>query len=233
MPALAERLGADWSGYQPVDKGATPTGSNPPTTDKAPGLNVFLRCPIPPVWNTSSDSLRQFYHNHEVPQVRLFNPPSENGRGGGTTINNYNTTGTASSGGSSSSVTTLAITQTSYNSPSLGPNASYSGSFTMSKAFQLMTLSASTPCRVRLYGNATAQSNDAYRGIDVAPPAGTMQGIICDVMLDTSPLIWQFQDRIGSNSDTPNTSTVYITVTNTDVITESVRVTFQYVPIVS
>ena len=84
----------------------------------------------------------------------------------------------------------------------------------------------------RLYGTAAQQSADAYRGLDVAPPAGTAQNMICDLVLDTAPLVWGFQDRIGSNGDNPTSSTVYITVTNLEAVTDSFTLTFGYVPLV-
>lgn len=74
MPALSEVTGQNLSNYAPV---STPTPTTPiiPIIDQQPGLNVYLRCPLPPVWQSSPDSLRQFYSNNKVPQTRLFNPP--------------------------------------------------------------------------------------------------------------------------------------------------------------
>lgn len=79
MPSLAESTGLDLSsmGYSPVDGAGSAKPSSPaPTTNLEPGYNKFLRCPIPPVWQSSPDSLRQFYNNGIVPQNRLFNPPT-------------------------------------------------------------------------------------------------------------------------------------------------------------
>jgi hypothetical protein len=75
MPSLVDLTSQDLSSYTPV---APVTASTPPTipaTNMEPGLNTVLRCPIPPVWQSSPDSLRQFYQNNQVPQIRLFNPP--------------------------------------------------------------------------------------------------------------------------------------------------------------
>lgn len=235
MPSLASRSSTDvdLSGYVPVDKPAQPTVSIP-SENLEPGFNPYLRCPLPPIWTTPPDTLRQFYHKNSVPQVRLFNPPSTTaGSGGGTTINNVTVSSSSASSGGTTTTTTLSIKQTSLSTPSINQNDKYTGSFTLSKAFQLLTLSASAPCRVQLYTTANIQSSDSYRGLDVPPPAGSAQGIICDVALDTAPLLWNFQDRVGANGDSPNTSTIYITVTNLDTISESFTITFSYVPLVT
>jgi hypothetical protein len=175
--------------------------------------------------------LRQFYRDSVIPQTRLFNPPNPGLSAGGstTTINNISTG--SSSGGSGTS--TIAVTQTSFKTASIAANATFTGSFTLSRVFQLLALGASAPCRVRLYGTAAAQSSDAYRGLDVPPPAGTVQNIICDIVLDTSPLQWKFQDRVGANADTTVNSTVYISVTNLDATSEVFTLSFSYVPLVS
>lgn len=232
MPMLAERTGVDLSGYEPAEK-PTPIAGSGPSQNLEPGLNIFLRCPMPPVWQTTSDSLRQFYQNGIVPQTRLFNPPNNNGSGfGGTTINNVSGSGSSSSS-SSTTIVTLAVSQLSVKTPLILPGNVYSGSFTFSKSFQLMTVTASSACRIELYGTKQAQLNDAFRGLDVPPSAGTTQGIICDIVLDTAPLNWQFQDRIGSNGDNPVSSTIYISVTNLDTLPDIVTLTFEYVPIVT
>ncbi len=75
MPALADLTKTDLSGYAPSAPVLASTPPTIPANDMEPGLNAYLRCPLPPVWQSSPDSLRQFYRNNQVPQVRLFNPP--------------------------------------------------------------------------------------------------------------------------------------------------------------
>ena len=70
---LSESIGADVSNYREVEANVVPNVGNPATTLE-PGFNVFLRCPLPPVWQASPDSLRTFYQNGKVPQTRIFNP---------------------------------------------------------------------------------------------------------------------------------------------------------------
>lgn len=238
MPSLADSIvnknQLTEMGYEPVENDSKPYSASTPSTDLQPGLNAFLRCPLPPIWSTPPDVTRQFYQGGVVPQFRLFNPPPVSNQSTGSVTNITNVSG-SSSGGSSggSSTTSLVITNTSIKTPSIIPGNKFSGSFTLSKAFELLSVTANSACRVQLYGTATAQSSDASRPIDVSPPAGTAQNIICDVVLDTSPFIWKFQNRTGSNSDNPVSSTIYITVTNLDVLTDIVTLTFQYIPVVS
>jgi len=230
MPALAETIGQNLSNYEPVEKSQRQEISLP-SPNREPGYNVFLRCPLPPIWQTTPDSLRQYYQNNLVPQTRLFNPQAIIPSGGNTTIVR-SLSSSASSGGSSTS-TTLAISSTSVKTSAILAGSKFSGSFTLSKAFELLSVSATSPCRIQLYGTSLAQLADASRPLDVSPPAGTSQNIICDVVLDTAPLLWSFQNREGANADNPVSSTIYLTVTNLDAITDVVTLTFSYIPIVS
>ena len=231
MPSLAESLGQDMSNYVPVESSVkTPTASAP-SVNLEPGLNVFLRCPLPPVWTANPDSQRQFYQSSSVPQFRMFTPPAVPVGSGNTTVTENVSSSSSSGGGSSSS--SIAVLQTSVTTPGIGPGNSFVGSVVLSKSFQLLVVTASAPCRIRLYGTAAAQAADSYRGLDVPPPAGDIQNIISDVALDTSPFHWTFQDRVGASGDSPMTATVYLTVTNLDVTTDVITVTFSYAPIVN
>jgi len=73
MPAMNERMGVDLSKYTPATPVPSQQSIGIPSSDLQPGYNVFQRCPIPPVWQSSPDALRQFYTGAKVPQVRLFN----------------------------------------------------------------------------------------------------------------------------------------------------------------
>jgi hypothetical protein len=72
MPTLSESLGTDTSGYTPAE--TTSPGASSPSTNLQPGYSPYIRCPIPPIWQSSPDSLRFFYSGGSVPQTRLFNP---------------------------------------------------------------------------------------------------------------------------------------------------------------
>ena len=195
-----------------------------------PTLNPFLRCPLPPVWQTTPDSLRQFFQGFRVPQTRLFNPQSNTNGGGTVTVNQFANSSSESSGGSSTSVV-IAATQVSINTTSISPNSTFTGVLKLSRSFQLLGVTSNYASRIQLYGTALEQLADSYRGLDVPPPAGTIQNIICDVVLDTNPYQWSFQDRVGSNADTTPSSNVYITITNLDAATGVLTVNILYVPI--
>jgi hypothetical protein len=123
--------------------------------------------------------------------------------------------------------------QVSVTTNPLNPGQVFVSSFSVSKSFALLGLSCNSPVRVQMYGTAQAQSFDAARGLDVPPPAGTTQNIICDVALDTAPFNWAFQSRVGSNGDSPQKSTVYVTLTNLDTKSDTITVTLSYVPLES
>ena len=76
MPSLADSLGQNMSNYTPVNSAPGTVTATPPSADQQPGLSAFTRCPLPPIWQASPDSLRSFYQAGKVPQYRLFNPPS-------------------------------------------------------------------------------------------------------------------------------------------------------------
>lgn len=73
MPKISERIGVE--GMEP----ATPTqpiqapmAHFPPETPQEPGGSGFTRCPLPPIYATNPDSLRQFYKSGKVPQMRIY-----------------------------------------------------------------------------------------------------------------------------------------------------------------
>jgi hypothetical protein len=229
MPLLRESMlsNLDMSGYQEIE---TPVKANAPTPNAnlEPGLNAYLRCPLPPVWTTPPDSLRQFYQKDVVPQWRLFNPPTLQANSGSVTINNFATSSSSGGGGSTSSIV---VSQTSIKTPSLGPNKKFVSSLTLAKTFQILQVSANASCRIQLYGTQAEQNGDLYRVIDQPPPAGSAQNIITDVVLDTSPFQWSWQDRCGSNNESPRTTTVYITVTNIQSASMTFNITLSFVPL--
>ncbi len=242
MPTLQESStkNLDMSNYTPVTNEASPSMGIPaPSVSVEPGINPFMRCPLPSLGQTDPDSQRQFYKGSSTSQTRFFTPPAPAGGSGTYVTNNYSNSsnsssgsgGGSSSGGSGGSITGITVTQASLVAASLGPGGKFSGSITLSKSFQLLGLTASAPCRIQIYGSRVAQLGDLYRGLDVTPPAGSTQNIITDVVLDTSPYTWTFQDRMGSNGESPVTARVYVTITNLDITTDNITVGISYVPL--
>lgn len=232
MPSLNQALNADLSSYEPVTPTPSAPGAAGPQDDMQPGRSSVLRCPLPPVWQASPDSLRQFYLKGQVPQNRFLTPPAfQPNSAGGTTTTNASViiSGGGSSGGGST--TSLAAKQASLTTPSLGPNNKFSGSINLAKSFQLLSVAVGSPCRIQLYGTSAAQLSDINRGLDQPPAAGTGQNIICDVALDTVPYQWSFQSRTGANADNPQVASIYVTITNLDSTSDVVTMTLVYVPL--
>ena len=231
MPTLTEAMNQDLSAYQPVDQINPQVGL--PTQNLEPTLNTVIRCPIPPVYQAMSDNLRQFYQGGQVPQIRLFTQPLQPAPAGGGN-NVAGTVGGGSAGGGGGFLPTQPnAQQASITTGNLNPGQTFVNSFLVADSFQLLNISTNSPARVQLYGTNTAQLGDSYRGLDVPTPAGTVQNIICDVVLDTSPYQWSFQNRTGANADSPQTTTVYVTITNLDSTTDVITLTLTYVPIES
>jgi hypothetical protein len=235
MPSVAEAIQSaqQFKNQTPVSP-MQPIGA--PATDKSlePIRSPFMRCPLPVLWNDSSDSNRALYMGAKVPQFRVFTPVTatpNNALGEvGTTTTTGSGGGGSSGGGSSKQPTAQSA---SITSGPLNPGQTFVSTMQVAKSFTLLGITTSGPARVQLYGTQQAQSSDAYRGLDVPPPAGTLQGLICDVALDTAPYNWEFQDRVGANSNTPQTSAIYVTLTNIGSASETVTLTLVYVPLES
>jgi len=239
MPSIADAIVSklDLTGYQPAPPSnpAPPAATGQQTGGLEPGRNTMIRCPLPPLWQASPDSLRQFYIQGQVPQRRLLTPVSLTpvGSSSSTTSSITNTTVIPSPGGGSSSGGSIAASQIVVKTPVIFPGNKFVGSASLPKSFQLLSIAVGSPCRVQLYGTALAQSQDLSRALDTPPGAGTAQNIICDVALDTAPYQWSFQNRIGANADNPQSATIFVTITNLDATSDAITLTIQYVPLES
>ena len=212
MPPLAERLKTQsLPGYEAA---SNPTVATPPILPGAalPG-NKYIRCPLPP-FSANSDTLRQYNEGGAVPTRRVIPLPTSVREGSGTQI--INTTVTNSSGSGSSSGGTgssLKATTAFLNVPSLAPQGAFQTTLQMAKSFQLLQVVASAPIEVRLYGNLLAQVIDISRLSDTAPPF-EITGMITDVIFDTAPYQWYWQNRIAANADNPQGLNIYVTIVN-------------------
>lgn len=234
MASLKQAQNTDLTGYEPVAPRAI--GALPPMMDFQPVYNPYIRCPLPPI-SVTPDSLRQYYVGGQVPQFRVLTPPNTSNGGSGngsstTVIQTAVSTTTSSSGGTSTS-TSIVAKSISLTTAILNPNDIYFGSISTSKSFQLLNISSSSPCRIEIYGSNIAQTLDAGRGLDVAPTPGTQQDLITDIVLDTAPYQWSWQNRVGHNADNPQNGVAYVTVTNIDAISEAITITLIYVPLES
>lgn len=229
MPSLQDSVGQDLSGYVPVK--ASPQASLPPTQGLEPTINTMIRCPLPPIFQASPDSLRQFYQGGKVPQTRLLSPVTQtisSGGGGGNAI----VTTAVIQGGSNPPPTPVVQKQAVITTTVLGPGQQFITTLTnISRSFQLLNVTSSVAARIEIYGTSASQLADVSRPLDTAPPAGTAQGIVTDVALDLIPFAWDYQNRIGANGDIPQQPQAYVTITNISGAAVPVTVTIQYVPI--
>lgn len=208
MPSLQQLAAVkDLPGYQPAD------GPKPPIQTPKTGANPYRRCPLPP-FSATSDTLRQFEENGPVPARRVIPLPFQTAGTGSAVTNVTNVTSTPSSGGSGGSATTLPSASVSFSVPSLTPGQSFPTSVQMAKSFRLLFITSTNPLEARIYATALAQTIDIGRPSDTAPPFETTQGLISDVIMDTSPFQWNWADRGGANADNPQTKTIYVTVVN-------------------
>lgn len=194
---------------------------NPPTLPSLPpeeeglGMNPYLRCPLPP-FSTTSDTLRQWNFTGKTPVMRVIPLPTQQGAGGGasTNVTNVTETGSAASGGTSPTPTALLPLTAVFNFPALSPQQTFTGVVKLQESFQLIQLRATQPVEVRTYSTALGQIIDITRLTDAPIPFSTIEGLITDVVLDVTPLLWEWQNRIGANGDDPQSTSVYITVVN-------------------
>ena len=60
-------------------------------------------------------------------------------------------------------------------------------------------------------------------------------GIITDIVFDTAPFVWSWQNRIGANADPVQNTNIYVTVINPSQIVGSASaiLSIQYLPLES
>lgn len=196
------------------------------------GGNPFIRCPLPP-FNTDPDSSRQFNQNGKTPTRRVIPLPISTVAGTGSITNN---TTVIQQGGSSSGGTTqakLVAATVTLQIPALTPGGVFTATVMMSKSFQLKQLVSSGPLEFRVYGDAISQASDIVRSTDTAPPFEITPGLITDVVFDTAPFQWNWQNRTGANSDPVITANVYVTVVNPSTVVGSAagQMSILYVPL--
>ena len=233
MPALSETLRKE------SPQGFTPVVTAParPPIGALPGLNnnfknnPCIRTPLPPI-NAGPDTLRQFNQDGVIPMRRVLPLPVSNGLGGASVTNNNTTV--ISSGGGGSSAVSLAAKVVVVKTSLLGPSATLRQTVAMpAKSFQLLSCIATGACEVRIYGSASAMAADSTRTLDAPLAAELSNGLLSDVVLDTAPYQWAWQNRIGANSDNPQTNNLYVSITNLSSSTASPVVSVTFLPLES
>lgn len=228
MPSIAEMEKADLSGYVASERAPQSSAVPSPQTDLEPNFSPMMRCPMPPL-SSNPDNLRQYYLGGKTPQYRLLPLPSQLMSGAATAVAATSVTSTASA---AAAATSLAAKSASVTTGILPPGGIFTGTISLAKSFQLLQLLANTNCDVRLYGAAATQGFDLLRAPDAPVPPEIVPSMISDVILDSNPLQWSWQNRMGANSDSPQTATIYVTIVNLSTTdSAAITVTVQYVPL--
>jgi hypothetical protein len=213
MPSLKDMLAVKpLSGFEPVEN---PTKAAPQVTGTL-GQNPYRRCPLPP-FSATVDTLRQFDESGKVPARRVIPLPIATiVAAAGNIVTNVTTTGSGSSsgGGTTPSGTTLISATVSIAVPALAPGETFQSTTQVAKSFQLLLLTATNALEVRMYGTSLAQTIDLPRPTDSAPPFEVSQNIITDVVFDTAPFQWNWQNRVAANADSPQSKNIYFTIVN-------------------
>jgi hypothetical protein len=232
VPTLEQATQAEREGLKPVvGLPMTAPVAGYAQQQYPPNPNPFLRCPLPPI-SASPDSLRQYYQGGQVPQSRIMTSPSVSQAGGGgsgggsTTINN-----TTQNTIKQTTITTMIGTMqsASVTTPSLVPGQSYQTIIGTSRGFVPLIVAVSGAARVQLYATKIYQSIDIGRPATQPPNAGTEQGILLDVSIDSAPFSWLVTPAIPSlNADSPQVPQSYLTVTNLSLAVVPITVSVQY-----
>ena len=226
MPALKDVLTKGLpEGYVPVENAPTAPPATSPVDD-AQFSSPTVRCPLPPT-NADADSLRTFQKGSSTPQFRVMPLPPQTG--GSTTVTEGGSSSSSSGSGGGTAVSVATTVSTTVNIPANGATITR---IAATQSFQLLSISTNAPCCVRLYGNAAAQDTDSSRAIDAPVPAELTQNIIIDLVFDTAPYFWTTQNIVGVNADSPQGTTLYVTVLNPNAVAISnLTVYVTYVPV--
>ena len=231
MPSLADRLKTQsLQGFSAVDN--SQRAATPPQVVAPPG-NKYIRCPLPP-FSTTIDTLRQYNEGGAVPTRRVIPLPVSVIASGGTVINNTSVTNSSGSSSSTATGTTLKSVTVFLTVNPLTARGVFQSTIVMAKSFQLLQIASNQPVEVRLYGNALAQVSDVARLTDNSPNF-EINGVITDVVFDTLPYQWNWQNRIGANADSPQGTTIYVNVINpsASVATTTASIAITYLPLES
>jgi hypothetical protein len=225
MPTIKEAIAANRDNLTPIEPTVTEKKTPPDIRVDSLLQNRNRISPLPPS-NNSADSLRQWGQGSDVPRFRTQTPPSNiAGSGSGST-----TVIEAASSGSTAPSKAVLPTAASVNvkTPVLAPSATWTGSVQMAKGFLVLAVSANSFARIELYGTKAGQTLDLPRPVTQGP-ANTTISLILDVAL-LSSLSWQVLDCVGANADSPQSATIYITITNLSTGTGAISASISYVP---
>lgn len=222
----------DWSNYEAAP--ASPPPDFQPERSLEPVRDSKLRFSAPYLPGTfpSGDTLRGFHLGNVIPQWRIPVPAGATAQGATTT-----STATTITSSSSSSTTTNnpAKAQTaSITTPVMNPGDRFVGILTMAKGFEIWSVATNAAARIRLYATKSAQTADLARPSSQGPGFGNEQGIIVDWYLDTAPVVYEANPYpSGRNADSPQSTSIYLTVDAIGVSSGKITITVTFVPLQS
>ena len=92
------------------------------------------------------------------------------------------------------------------------------------KSYMVTKVQTTYPAWVRIYTDATGRSNDFYRDISVDPSPDS--GVVLEVVTTSGGLSKVIAPGVlGFNNDSPTSATLYVSVTNNDVVSRATQVT--------
>lgn len=128
---------------------------------------------------------------------------------------------------------TLTTQTVPFTTASIANGATATGTVAIAKDFKLKRVEVSHAARVRLYKTAADRTADAARVFGDRSYRGTSHGMLCDLYLDgvTYDLNWPMAPSGNcENGDTPETSTIYYSVTNISGGTHAIDVELDVLP---
>lgn len=222
MPSLKDAIAnAKLPNYVPVPSAPMAVAVQPP----AERAVNYMRFILPP-FNTDPDSVR--LADSPSPKIRIWPRPQQQ------QVSNTTATSTATSATSSASAATVTLSPktATLTTGVLPAGTSFITTVQMAESFQLLAISANVECEVRMYGTQQSQIADSSRAPDAPVAPEITQNMITSVALDTLPFVWGWQNRMGANQNTPQTSTIYVTVFNINPSTgAAVTVSIEYLPL--
>jgi hypothetical protein len=118
------------------------------------------------------------------------------------------------------------VKEISVTTGALAGHASEQGFVRLGKSFSLLRVTATAPCRVRLYATNAYQDNDAGRAIGT-DPTGEHGCIFGGIFLSTNLTLDLSPQAEGSNLDQPERNdAIYYNITNTATTSATITVTF-------
>jgi len=132
---------------------------------------------------------------------------------------------TGSGGGASIARNTVTVTTTS-----LADNATFTGTISLAKTYTLLKITTNIPARVRIYDTVANRSADLSR--PVGTPHAENSGLILEYVTTLGILSATLSPLVdGTSLETTPTSNIPISITNLSGSTDTVTVTFTYIPL--